>query len=336
VDEVSQASARGPAVSVIMANYNGARFLGAAIASLRAQTLPDWELIVVDDASSDGSPQIVQAAIAADPRVRLIRQAERSGPGAARNLGLEAATGDWIAIADSDDLMAPERLARLLEFAARDGAQIVADNQVLFWDGEPRRKLYLSERQLPQPRWIDFGDFVLSNSLGARLPPLGFIKPLIARELIGAQGIRYDPRLKIGEDFDFVARLLVGGTRIRLDSAAYYFYRKHPHSTSHRYSPEPLEALLAADQRFRAEFPSLSPADRQALDARRRSLEILLDWEHLVAHLKARRLAPAVSLGLRNPALWPMLTEPLAARLSRLGRKRPAAIAPGAGAETLA
>ena len=124
--------ARPPVVSVIMANHNGAAYLADAIASVRRQSLNELELIVSDDASTDDSATIVGEAIAGDPRIRLVRSTRNSGPAAARNKALALARGDWIAVMDSDDLMHPDRLKRLVEAAERDGADIVADDLVEF------------------------------------------------------------------------------------------------------------------------------------------------------------------------------------------------------------
>jgi succinoglycan biosynthesis protein ExoO len=130
-----------PDVSVIMANYNGARYLRPALHSLMRQTLTSWELILVDDASSDDSVAVVEQTANGDPRVHIIEQTANSGPAAARNRALEAASGQWIAVFDSDDLMVPQRLEQLIRRARSDGATIVADNLMLFSDSDPNSKL---------------------------------------------------------------------------------------------------------------------------------------------------------------------------------------------------
>ena len=307
-------------ITIIMANYNGAPFIADAIASVCSQTYGNWELIIVDDASTDHSIDIIEAAAGADSRIRLIRSSNRAGPSAARNRALDAMRGDWVAIADSDDLMSSDRLYQLLSIADRTKARIVADNQVLFWDGDTRHRLFITRHKLQQERIIGFHDFVLSNSIGAKLPPLGFIKPLIHRRLIDITGIRYDTRLKIGEDFDFIARLLANGEKMLLTPLPFYFYRKHPNSISHRFSPETLQALLLADEQFRTEFPNLAKAELQVLDARRRGLQTFLHWEELMSHLKSGRITSAARLPLYNRGLWPMLANLVAERVARLGR----------------
>jgi GT2 family glycosyltransferase len=101
---------RAPTVSVVIAVRDGEAYLGEAIGSVRAQTFADWELIVVDDGSTDDTPEIIAAARRQDDRVRVLRQ-EAGGVSRARNRGCEAARGRYLAILDADDVALPERLA---------------------------------------------------------------------------------------------------------------------------------------------------------------------------------------------------------------------------------
>jgi glycosyltransferase involved in cell wall biosynthesis len=103
-----------PLVSVIVPVHNGARFLGEALRSIREQTYPTVEIIVVDDGSTDGSAEIARSAGA-----RLIRQPRR-GVAAARNAGIAAATGDLLAFLDQDDLWVRTKLARQVEVLLAD------------------------------------------------------------------------------------------------------------------------------------------------------------------------------------------------------------------------
>lgn len=114
-----------PRVSVVMPVYNGERYVESAIRSVMAQTFRDWELIVVDDGSADGTWTIVQALAAEDRRIRPVRNSENRGAAGARNRGLELCRGEFVALLDGDDLWRPEKLARQLSLAERTGADIV-------------------------------------------------------------------------------------------------------------------------------------------------------------------------------------------------------------------
>ena len=114
-----------PLVSIITPVYNAARWLPDTLASVRAQTLTDWEQILVDDCSTDESSSILEAAAAEDPRFRVLRAPGNLGPSAARNQALEAARGRYIAFLDADDIWLPEKLARSVEWMEAQGYGLI-------------------------------------------------------------------------------------------------------------------------------------------------------------------------------------------------------------------
>ena len=101
-----------PDVSFVIAAYNAEPTLSRAIDSALAQRGVSVEVVVVDDCSTDGT--LVLARAYTDPRVRVIALERNSGPGGARNAGLDAAQGRWVAVLDSDDTVRPERLAAMI------------------------------------------------------------------------------------------------------------------------------------------------------------------------------------------------------------------------------
>ena len=112
-----------PRISIVVPAYNHERYVGEALASLQAQTFERFEVVVIDDGSSDATGAIALEVARGDPRFRVLRQAN-AGSHAAINRGVAEAHGDWIAILNSDDRFAPGRLARLREEALA-GAQFV-------------------------------------------------------------------------------------------------------------------------------------------------------------------------------------------------------------------
>ena len=96
-----------PEISMIVPVYNVEQYLPAALDSLRAQTCPDWEAILVDDGSPDGCGALCDAAARQDARFRVIHQ-KNAGVGAARNAGLAAARGTYVQFLDSDDALEPQ------------------------------------------------------------------------------------------------------------------------------------------------------------------------------------------------------------------------------------
>ncbi|MBV8975755.1 MAG: glycosyltransferase family 2 protein [Alphaproteobacteria bacterium] len=307
-----------PEVSVVMANYNGERYLAAAIESLRAQSLPSWELLFVDDASDDRSIAEAFAAAEGDSRIRILRQPFNRGPAAARNRALAETQGRWVAVLDSDDLMKRDRLRTLIDRAEQDKAEIVADNMLMFSEEGCAAAIYLPASFAGKPRWIDLAGYIDGNRLYSRVPDLGYLKPLISANLLRRTGIRYDERLRIGEDYDLIARLLAAGARMRIEPSANYFYRRHPHSTSWRMQVSDIEALIAADMRFACEVRPLVPEERRALSRRTASLRTILLYERAVDMIKAGSYGDAALICLSAPRIWPLLTRPVRVRLKRL------------------
>jgi glycosyltransferase involved in cell wall biosynthesis len=125
-----------PIVSVILCNYNYGRFLGQAIRSVLSQTYADLELIIVDDASTDDSRQVI-ASYQGDPRVRAIYHEENRGQAAAFNTGFANSEGSLVAFLDSDDTWKPEKLAKMRE-AFEDGAFSVVQHNLEVIDSHSR------------------------------------------------------------------------------------------------------------------------------------------------------------------------------------------------------
>ena len=113
-----------PTVSVIMPAFNAMSTIQASIESVLGQTFTDWELIIVDDCSSDSTVSIAQAFAAEDSRLRLFQNSKNAGVAATRNKALSHAQGKWIAFLDSDDLWRSDKLELQLRFAEEVGAKI--------------------------------------------------------------------------------------------------------------------------------------------------------------------------------------------------------------------
>lgn len=147
-------------VSVIMPAYNAARTLHASMSSVLHQSYRDIELVVVDDRSSDATWSRIQEAASADGRVVPLRQAANQGVAAARNAGIEAASGDYIAFLDSDDTWHPHKLASQVAYMRASSARIcyAAYRRV----DERGRMLSL----VRPPKQIGYADMLRSNRIG--------------------------------------------------------------------------------------------------------------------------------------------------------------------------
>jgi len=182
-------------VTVLIPAHNDAPFLGAAIDSVLAQTLTDFELIVIDDASSDRSREIVKAC--RDPRVRLIVNDTNRGAAAARNRGLAAAAGEYVALLDGNDLSFPRRLAEQVAHLDAHPAVAVVGSQGTMIDVAGRTIGFYSRPTTELGiRWS-----------GIFQSPLIQSSAMLRRALIWDELGGYDERLRFGEDFDLWLRV---------------------------------------------------------------------------------------------------------------------------------
>lgn len=306
-----------PLVSIVMANHCGAAWLSQTIASIQAQTHRKWELLVCDDASTDDSVAIVAAAAARDPRIRLLCADRNTGPSGARNRGIDAAQGDWVAIVDSDDLMHPRRIEALVRAAEDYAVDLVADDMIFFGETpDVAGRTLLQSLQLTAPILVDPDVLLASEDPETQLPSFGYLKPMIRRARIGA--MRYDPTLTIGEDFDFLLRILLQQQWLLILPEGFYLYRRHARSLSHRQSGAAISALLAAQSRL---SDGLELKQSRALSTRllrrRQSLEAGARFEALVLAIKNRKPQAALRQIAVDPTLCLRLLRSLAERLQR-------------------
>jgi succinoglycan biosynthesis protein ExoO len=206
-------------VTIVIAAYNVEGFIARAIESAAAQTMPELEILVVDDASRDGTAKIVATMAEKDRRIRLLRQETNLGPSAARNRAIGEAEGDWIAVLDADDAWLPERLERLLAIAAETGCDAVADNQILFDHAHQQRSGLAFDFPAGVSRFDAAGFFAQPNPLR-----LGILKFLFRRDLFRGRGFAYDEKMRFAEDFRLLSEILLSGGQVAVTGDAYYIY----------------------------------------------------------------------------------------------------------------
>jgi glycosyltransferase involved in cell wall biosynthesis len=188
-------SALMPAVSIIMPTYNRAKaWLEQAVASVQGQTFTDWELIVVDDGSTDGTPELVERLARREPRLRLHRT-PHAGVSAARNAGLGLARGRFAAFLDDDDVWMPNRLQRQVEYLTKNPEYGLIYAQAATVDGEGRIIGLKPGRRAA----TDFDGLLDGNCI-----PMPTV--LARRDCLAAVG-GFDRSLRIAEDYDLWLRL---------------------------------------------------------------------------------------------------------------------------------
>ena len=182
-------------VSVVVPVYNRRELVGRALESVSAQTFTDWELIVVDDASTDGTWEYLRSAWNEAPPVRLLRQRVNSGVSAARNTGIEAARGDWIALLDSDDEWKPRKLEKQMAALSESGLAVCHTDEIWIRNGV---------RVNPHKHHAKHGGRIFLHAL-----PRCVISPssiLLRRTVFDAIGT-FDESLPACEDYELFLRL---------------------------------------------------------------------------------------------------------------------------------
>ncbi len=238
-----------PLLSVIIPVYNAVDYLSACVDSLRAQTLGDWEGILVDDGSTDGSDRLCDALAAVEPRLRVIHQAN-GGPSAARNAGMAAARGTAYAFLDSDDTFDPTFLQTMWTALATGDADLAVCTI------EEHRQDGSSQRMVPaeQPNGAERSAVVgtatyLRDLVYGRVPAavaLTCYNKLYRADLLRAADLWQDKALRRGEDALFNMQFLSVARQICLVPQATYHYRRRAGSLMERY-PE-MVALAQARQ----------------------------------------------------------------------------------------
>jgi len=215
-----------PAVSVIVPVYNGERYLPATIDSVLRQTFPDWELVIVDDGSTDRSLETVQRLTDGCGHPVSIHRQSRGGQSAARNAAAGYARGEFLAFLDQDDIWRPDKLERQVGILRADPETVFVHSDVDYIDEEGRTVRHAvtssaRERCAAYPicRIVDLDAcFVLPSAM--------LIRTRAYREAGG-----FDPALIRDEDTDLAWRLSLLG-RVRFDPTVATGYRLHPHNFS--------------------------------------------------------------------------------------------------------
>ena len=199
-----------PLVSVVLAAHDAERFLDAAVRSVLRQTLAELELVVVDDGSEDGTPELL--ARYEDSRLVVLRNDDRQGLAASLNLGLDHARGRYVARLDADDVAMPDRLERqLARIRAADGVAVLGTGVCELGPEGQLGAVHAMPASSLAVRW---------HSLFSS--PFFHPTVLFDRELLEREGLRYDPSYLESEDYDLWARLpgsAMGRTKQRRSSS---------------------------------------------------------------------------------------------------------------------
>lgn len=226
-----------PMVSVVMPTYNRADLVGRAIESILMQTYPDFELIIVDDGSTDETLKIVKRYAKKDSRIVVISTKENNGIASARNAGNAKARGKYIMIMDSDDISLPYRMAEQVKFMEENPqiaivTSIKRDLNGKFYNSAPLvgyEPYLLYAHYLGHPEWMVRADFVKRHK------------------------IQYNPALDAGVDYEYLYQIVKNHGKIGYVNKVLLLRRVHQSNTSEYYQVQRRASLQTAEK-FKALF----------------------------------------------------------------------------------
>ncbi|MEQ4924408.1 glycosyltransferase [Proteus hauseri] len=219
-----------PQLSIVVAVYNGEKFLHQFFSCLQAQKLEYWELILVDDGSTDRSLEILYKWKDKFPAVTILTQ-KNQGVSVARNTGFDIAKGEYVAFPDIDDVINEKMYPRLLEIAQHGNLDVATCNGNYIYDnGRPSRPIFPSNRLsstgiVTGPQWLKIA---LESKKFLHVTWLNIYR----REFLLAHGYRFEPGLH-HQDIPWTTEVLLTAERVEYIDERYYDYLIHANSVSH-------------------------------------------------------------------------------------------------------
>lgn len=329
-------------VTIVVPVYNTGKYLRQCVGSVLAQTYTHWELILVDDGSTDGSGALCDALARQDDRISVIHAAN-GGLSVARNRGIDAARGEYLAFLDSDDLLHPRFLEIMAGTACRSGADVTVCLNERFDDGQESSPPLLNDRE----KGTDFRPEMPESPLSVVADILyqrGGMEASACGKLYASR-LWKESRFRPGigyEDLDLIPRIMAESRRTAVISLPLYLYRQHGASYLHVFTlrrADVLDVTSRLVEYMRRHHPSLVKAalDRQLsanynifglICANRRSLDsaTLAEAGRIAdecwRRIKELRLSSLLDLGVRLKNKAGILAgyiggRPLVAALSR-------------------
>jgi len=217
-------------ISIIIPCYNSEKYLSACMDSILKQTFSDFEAILIDDGSADGTLAVARSYAESDARVRVLAK-ENGGVAAARNLGLGHAQGEWITFVDSDDLLPDDALETLLSGVNEHVDMVVCAHETFDENGN-------CETVIPQTRWMDLSGDAQRRAAALRLIEGDSVLNIMCnklhrRALLQRHGIRLNAGVRIAEDALFNLEAALRGRGIAYVNRVAYRYRTHSASAMH-------------------------------------------------------------------------------------------------------
>lgn len=321
-------------VTVAIPVFNSASTLERAVRSVMRQTVREIEILITDDASTDGSAAVAAGLAAEDRRITVLRSGVNGGKPRAMNRMVAAANGEWIAVLDADDAYREDRLERLLDAAAGRSVNMIADNilyveagvdagpdtgvdqvmQAAFPPGSPARSLTRYDLAAHSDSFAAF-DF-------------GILKPVMRRSFLQDNQIRYYEDNRLSEDFYYLMHFFAAGGTGLLLSEPMYSWTVPFGAVSRQWTQTQTRAgtgtgrydyrqVLRANEYFIGEMRAQGQADMVRMLVARSG-----QYRAMISYLDAQRLAfeggwiGAASMIARHPETWRLLTGQITGRIT--------------------
>lgn len=297
-----------PTISVTMPVYNCCQTVEKAVRSVLEQTWNDFEIVIVDDGSTDDTPLILSKLAATDSRIRIISLEKNVGVGAARNIALENCYGEWITVLDADDWYLPTRLEELITNAKKLEADLIIDNLRLYDHALQRivgRTNYAGKRSVAPLT----AEALFEGDTAYTRHPLGFCKPMLKREFLQRQRVTYNSLYRVGEDFLFLAEVLLNGARAFLIPTANYVYIHRISISNRTVSPTSragtgfIDILRTCRYLANRYGSDMNQREQRALARKRQTISDWLLYMKLLTAIRAGNKQEAIKIIKRRPRL---------------------------------
>ena len=262
-------------VSVILPAYNAEKYIADSIKSVISQSFTDWELLIVDDGSTDSTPRLCDGFASSDPRIRVFHR-HNAGVSAARNFGLDSAQGEYITFLDADDILHPEFLSSLIAPLLSSGENVSPALPPLM-SATPFISFTVAPPS-PSPSPLHT-PATLPLPLSASIQALFYQTPVVGRHILDTsvwgkiyhRSLWHDLRFRENirfEDLDIFYRLLLRAGDIAFVPFPLIGYRLNPESFIHTFSAARLDVLDVTD-RILTDLSPLGPEFERAARTRR-------------------------------------------------------------------
>lgn len=245
-----------PQISIIVPVYNVEKYLSHCVESILAQTYADWELLLVDDGSPDGSGRLCDDYANKDSRIRVFHK-ENGGVSSARNLGLDNARGDWIIFVDSDDWIAKDTFEYCLNSIGCENS-VVTDVIRFGMDSVGGEESARSElKNMSKTEYV--------SKIVSRSTTLGVCGGLYRKELFDKTNIRFDEALISGEDWLVLLSLVIHAKSIAfIIKTLYYYFKDNTTSCTYKFRYKAVFSTLKAQERISMLIRHNSEGDHEA------------------------------------------------------------------------